>query len=156
MLGTHIVLVAMSLMHSSIRIAAPPEKVFDYVDDWRTAMNYLQRLVKWQPEDESKAHDVGAVYLVGLQAGPTRLNGKLLVTEYERPRRIGIKSLEGPRVVGGWTFTPDGEGTLVRLDADYDVPGGIAGRLVSTFIRRNGQRDLDKSVAELKRLVERS
>jgi ribosome-associated toxin RatA of RatAB toxin-antitoxin module len=144
----------MALMHSRIRISASPETVFDYVDDWRNAKIYLRRLVGWDPVDPDKAHQAGAIYRVTLQAGPTRLNGKLEVTDYERPVKISIRSLEGPRVIGGWTFTPDGDGTYVTLSADFDLPGGIAGRLVGSFVGRNGQRDLDESLRELKRRVE--
>jgi uncharacterized membrane protein len=146
----------MGLMHSRIRIDAPPEKVFDFVDDWRNATIYLRRLVGWEPVDPDKAHEAGAVYRVALQAGPTRLNGKLEVTDYERPTKISIRSLEGPRVVGGWTFAPDGDGTNVSLSAEFDLPGGIAGRLVGSFVGRNGQRDLDESLRELKRRIESS
>jgi len=91
---------------------------------------------------------------VGIQAGPTRLDGKLEVTDYVRPEKISIRSVDGPRVVGGWTFAPDGDGTRVQLRASFDLPGGIAGRLVGSFIGRNGQKDLDASVRDLKRLIE--
>lgn len=143
-------------MRSSVRIDAPPERVFAFVDDWRNAMRYLRRLVRWEPVDPDHASEVGAVYRVGLQAGPTRLDGKLEVTDYVRPRSIRIRSLDGPRVAGGWTFEPEGDGTRVLLEASYDLPGGIAGRLVGSFVSRHGQRDLDASLAELKRLLESS
>lgn len=141
-------------MQASIHIDAPPEVVFDYVDDWRTAARYLRRLVRWEPDDPNAEMGVGAVFRVGIQAGPTRLDGRLEVTEYVRPERITIRSIDGPRVDGGWRFTPDGDGTRVVLDALFDLPGGFAGRLVGSFIGRNGQKDLDASLRDLKRLVE--
>lgn len=143
-------------MRSSILIHATPEAVFDFVDDWRNAMRYLRRLVRWEPVDPEHSSEVGAVYRVGIQAGPTRLDGRLEVTDYVRPEKIHIRSVDGPRVVGGWSFRADGDGTLVVLEASYDLPGGFAGRLVGSFVSRHGQRDLDASVAELKRLVERA
>jgi uncharacterized membrane protein len=144
----------MGEMRSSTYIDAPPETVFDFVDEWRNATRYLHRLVKWEPVDHDAHMGVGTVFRVGIQAGPTRLDGKLEVTDYERPSRISIRSVDGPRVIGGWTFTPDEAGTRVMLRASFDLPGGIAGRLVGTFISRNGQRDLDESLRDLKRLVE--
>jgi len=144
----------MGEMLSSIRIDAPPEAVFDFVDDWRNATRYLHRLVKWEPVDRDAEMGVGTVFRVGIQAGPTRLDGKLEVTDYMRPEKISIRSVDGPRVVGGWTFAPDNDGTRVQLRASFDLPGGLAGRLVGTFISRNGQRDLDDSLRDLKRLVE--
>ena len=144
----------MGKMQASIRIDAPPEAVFDYVDDWRTATRYLRRLVQWQPVDRDAEMGVGTVFRVGIQAGPTRLDGRLEVTEYVRPERITIRSIDGPRVDGGWRFAPDNGGTRVVLDALFELPGGIAGRLVGSFIGRNGQKDLDASLRDLKRLVE--
>lgn len=141
-------------MTSTTHINAPPEVVFDYVDDWRNATKYLHRLVKWEPVEVGAEIGVGTVFRVGIQAGPTRLDGKLEVTEYVRPEKISIRSLEGPRVIGGWTFEPDGDGTRVRLTADFDLPGGFAGRLVGRFVGSNGQKDLDASLRDLKRQVE--
>ena len=141
-------------MQSAIHIGAPPETVFDFVDDWRNATRYLHRLVKWEPIDGDAKMGIGTVFRVGIQAGPTRLDGKLEVTDYARPEKISIRSTDGPRVVGGWTFAPDDGGTRVTLRASFDLPGGIAGRLVGSFIGRNGQKDLDASLRDLKRLVE--
>lgn len=147
-------LTAVARMRSEVHVLAPPEAVFDFVDDWRNAARYLRRLVRWEPVDLGRTSEVGAVYHVGIQAGPTRLDGRIEVTEYVRPQRISIRSKEGPGVTGGWRFSPDGAGTRVVLEAAYDLPGGIAGRLVGSFVARNGQRDLDASLRELKRLVE--
>jgi len=144
----------MGEMRSSIRVEAPPEKVFDFVDEWRNATRYLHRLVKWEPIDANAEMGLGTVFRVGIQAGPTRLDGKLEVTDYVRPEKISIRSIDGPRVVGGWTFESDGDGTRVQLRASFDLPGGIAGRLVGSFVGRNGQKDLDASLRDLKRLVE--
>jgi uncharacterized membrane protein len=142
-------------MLSSIRVDAPPEMVFDFVDDWRNATRYLRRLVRWDPVDRDAPMGVGFVFRVGIEAGPTKLDGKLEVTEYVRPEKISIRSIDGPRVIGGWTFTPAGENaTQVSLRASFDLPGGFAGRLVGSFVGRNGQKDLDLSLRDLKRLVE--
>jgi uncharacterized membrane protein len=141
-------------MHSRVRIEAPREAVFDFVNDWRNATRYLHGLVRWEPVDADAEMRVGTVFRVGIQAGPTRLAGRLEVTDYRPPERIWIRSVDGPRVVGGWTFTAAGEATDVHLQASFDLPGGIAGRLVGTFVSRNAQKDLDASLRDLKRLIE--
>lgn len=141
-------------MLSTVHIAAPPDDVFDFVDDWRQATRYLRRLVLWELVDPDGGTGVGAVFRVGIDAGGKKLNGRLEVTEYSRPSIISIRSIDGPRVIGGWTFTPERDGTRVELRASYEMPGGIAGRLVGAFISRSGQGDLDASLRELKRLVE--
>jgi uncharacterized membrane protein len=141
---------------SKTRIAAPPEAVFDYIDDWENAMKYLRRVDKWVLVDKDGGTGVGAVFKIGVQAGPTHLDGRLQVTEHERPHTIAFRSMEGPRVEGRWTLTPDGDATNVVLHAKYELPGGILGRVVASFVNRNAQSDLDSSIRELKRLVEAS
>jgi uncharacterized membrane protein len=143
-----------SEIRSSIRIAAPPEAVFDYIDDWQNAMKYLRRVDKWVLVDKDGGTGVGAQFKIGVAAGPSHLDGRLQVTEHDRPRTIAFHSMDGPRVEGRWTLTPSGDGTNVVLFASYALPGGILGRVVGSFVSRNAQNDLDASVRELKRLVE--
>ncbi|HYZ90931.1 MAG TPA: SRPBCC family protein [Actinomycetota bacterium] len=141
-------------MTARARIAAPPEAVFDFIDNWQNAMRYLKRVDKWVLTSPEGGTGPGAVFDIGVQAGPTHLDGRLKVTEHERPRTIAFRSMDGPRVEGRWTLTPDGDGTAVVLHASYELPGGIIGRVVGSFVGRNAQNDLNQSLAELKRLVE--
>jgi uncharacterized membrane protein len=147
-------LVTVSEINSRVRISAPPEAVFDFIDHWPNAMRYLRRVDRWVLVDPDGGTGEGAVFNIGVQAGPTHLDGRLRVTEHDRPRRIAFRSLEGPRVEGSWTLTPDGDVTQVVLHASYDLPGGLVGRLVGAFVSRHAQGDLDASLRELKRLVE--
>jgi uncharacterized membrane protein len=140
-------------IQSSATVAAPPEAVFDFIDHWPNAMRYLKRMVRWEPVDPNNT-GVGGVFHVGVQAGPTRLNGRLEVTEHDRPNKIAFRSLDGPRVDGSWTITPAEGGSRVVLESYYEPPGGLIGRVVASFIRQNAQNDLDSSLRELKRLIE--
>lgn len=144
----------MPQIRSQIHIDATPEQVFDFIDDWRNAMRYMKRMTRWDLVDPEGGTGVGAVFRVDVSAGPRKLGGRFQVTDHDRPHRIAFRSMEDVRVEGSWTIQPDGEGTRLVLDAFYDLPGGIAGRLVGTFLRGNAQNDLDSSVRELKRLVE--
>jgi uncharacterized membrane protein len=141
-------------IRSQIRIDATPDEVFDFIDDWRNAMRYMKRMTRWELVDPAGGTGVGAVFRVAVQAGPRKLDGRFQVTGYDRPHRIAFRSMEDVRVEGSWTIRPDGDGTALTLDASYDLPGGIAGRLVGSFLRGNAQSDLDSSVRELKRLIE--
>ena len=141
-------------MQVRVRIAASPEAVFDFIDTWQNAKRYLRRVDRWELADPEGGTGVGAVFRIGVQAGPTHLDGRLQVTEHERPHTIAFRSQDGPRFEGRWTLTPDGDGTNVHLGASYEVPGGLVGRMVGAFISRNAQNDLNASLAQLKRLVE--
>lgn len=145
----------MATMTATIRIARPPEEVFDFIDHWQNAMRYLKRVVRYDLENPEAGTGVGAEFAIAVQAGPTRLDGRIRVTEHDRPNRIAFKTIEGTRVEGSWTFKADSDGgTRVVLDSYYEPPGGLVGRMVATFIKANAQNDLDASLRELKKLVE--
>ena len=144
----------MPQIRSQTHIDATPEQVFDFIDDWRNAMRYMKRMTRWELVDPQGGTGVGATFNVNVQAGPSKLGGRFQVTGHDRPNRIAFRSMEDVRVEGSWTITPEDGGTRLVLDASYDLPGGIAGRLVGSFLRGNAQKDLDSSVRELKRLVE--
>lgn len=144
----------MSEITSRVHVSAPAEAVFDFIDHWPNAMRYLRRVDRWVLVDPEGGTGVGAMFSIGVQAGPTHLDGRLRVTEHDRPRKIAFRSMDGPRVEGSWTLTPESDGTNVVLHASYELPGGIVGRLVGAFVSRNAQSDLDASLRELKSLVE--
>lgn len=144
----------MAEIRSQAQINVPPEAVFDFIDHYPNAMRYMKRMVRYDIVDPNGGTGVGAEFLIAVQAGPTRLDGHIRVTEYERPRRIAFKTVEGTRVEGAWTITPSDGGSRLVLDSYYEPPGGLIGRVVASFIRANAQHDLDASLRELKRLVE--
>jgi uncharacterized membrane protein len=144
----------MATIRSTTRIDAPPEVVFDFIDHWQNAMRYMRRMVRYDLVDPDGGTGVGSEFKIAIEAAGTKLNGHIRVTEHDRPSRIAFKTVEGTRVEGAWTLTPEGDGTRVVLDSLYEPPGGILGRVVASFIRANAQNDLDNSLRELKRLVE--
>ena len=144
----------MAKIRSTVHIKAPPEAVFDFIDHYKNAMRYMQRMVRYDIVDPDGGTGVGSEFLISVQAGPTRLDGHIRVTTHERPNKIAFRNIEGVHVEGAWTLTPENGGTRVVLDSVYEPPGGLIGRLVASFIRANAQNDLDKSLRELKRLVE--
>ena len=144
----------MATIRSQTRIAAPPEAVFDFIDHYPNAMRYMKRMVRYDIVDPQGGTGIGARFVIAVQAGPTMLEGKIEVTEYVRPTRIAFRTIEGTTVQGSWTITPLDVGSHLVLDAYYEPPGGLIGRLVASFIKANAQSDLDASLREMKRLVE--
>lgn len=143
-------------LESSIEIDAAVEKVFDVVDDWTKTTSYMRGLVRWEPVDPKKTRGQGTRFAVTMAAGPVKVSGKIEVIHYERPKRIDFRSYEGPKLGGEWTFTGVGrKKARVDLRSTFDLPGGIAGRLVAKFVEAQGHKDLNASLADLKKLVEK-
>ena len=54
-----------------------------------------------------------------------------------------------------WVFTPEGEGTRVTATFDYEMPGGVLGKLADKMIVEGmNTENLEKSLENLKKLVE--
>lgn len=137
-----------------VHVDAPRETVFAFVDDWHQTTRYLRGLVRWEPMDPDHVQGLGTRFAAAIKAGPVTLDGKMEVTEHEPPDRIAFTSIEGPRLDGLWVFDDEDGGTRVTLTNDFELPGGTAGRVVGKFASSRGQKDLDASLAELKRLIE--
>lgn len=54
-----------------------------------------------------------------------------------------------------WRLAPEGSGTRLHVRVDYVVPGGavLGGILDKIFVERQNQKDIEQSVANLKRLL---
>ena len=95
-----------------IRIAAPPEVVFEYFID-------PAKVVRWMGEAAEVERRVGGIYRLTIDGNVT--SGR--VVELQRPRRVTFTwgwEGGGPVPPGSSTVVvhlePDGDGTLVRLN----------------------------------------
>lgn len=55
---------------------------------------------------------------------------------------------------GGWSFTPDGAGTKVVLEFDYEIEIPLLGALVHKIIHQKMEQNCDGLLAALKQMVE--
>jgi uncharacterized membrane protein len=139
----------------SAGIAAPVEAVFAYVDDHRNTTKYMKDLTKWTPAGR-KTHGKGAKFQIAMKAGPMTLSSVVEITTWTENRTIGWTSLEGFKQKGRWSFTEDGAGTESTFDMDYELPGGIAGRMLSRVAEPIVRGNIEQSVRNLKSQVEKA
>jgi uncharacterized membrane protein len=139
---------------SSQGIAAPVDAVFAYVDDYRNTTKYMKDLTKWAPAG-SLTHGKGASFQVAMKAGPITLASVVDITTWAENSTIGWSSTDGLKQKGQWSFKADGERTKATFDLDYELPGGIAGRLLSRASDPIVRGNIDQSVRNLKSQVER-
>lgn len=145
----------MGQITSSQVISAPVEAVFAYVDDYRNTTKYMKDLTEWTPAG-SLTHGAGASFRVAMKAGPITLASVVDITTWTENSSIGWRSTDGFRQAGQWSFKPDGQRTRATFDLDYELPGGIAGRLLSRAADPIVRGNIDESVRNLKALVERA
>ncbi len=135
-------------------IAAPVERVFAYVDDYRNTTKYMKDLTKWKPTGE-QTHGKGSEFDVGMRAGPTTLASVVHITTWTENRAIGWTSRSGFKQTGKWIFKPKGDDTEVTFEMEYEFGGGIAGRMLGRAAEPIVRGNLERSVATLKTNTEK-
>jgi uncharacterized membrane protein len=98
----------------------------------------------------------GAKFQVAMKAGPMTLSSVVDITTWTENRAIGWTSLEGFKQKGRWSFTEDGAGTEATFDMDYELPGGIAGRMLSRVAELIVRGNIEQSVRNLRSQVEKA
>jgi len=140
---------------STVEIDRPQAEVFAY-------LNELDRHPEWQ-EDliSSKIVSDGPVG-VGARAtdtrkvpgGPREMTYE--VTQHDPPRKSSWQGLDGPvRGAGSVSVEPIGDGSRSRVTLELDLKGHGIGLLIAPFARRQAARQVPKSQAKLKEVLER-
>ena len=139
----------MSRFTYSIRINAPPERVFDVLTD-------LQRIPEWHAgvgiKDVTGPLGVGtALTLTGTMLG-RKQEHRRTITQFERP---GLFAMEGP---GGGILArlePTADGTDLVTEERFAMPLGPVGEWATEHLfKRMAMSEIDKSLRSLKALVE--
>ncbi len=137
------------------KVGAPVEAVFAYVDDHRNTTRYMKDLTRWEPAG-TVTHGKGARFAVAMKAGPMTLSSVVDITVWTENRAIGWTSREGFKQTGKWSFASAGDGSEATFDLEYELPGGIAGRVLSRAADPIVRSNIQQSVRNLRTQVERS
>lgn len=139
-------------IHETVDV--PVEVVFGFVDDYRNTTKYMQGLTKWKPTG-STTHGKGSQFEVAMKAGPRTLGSTVEIVSWSENRVIGWRSIDGFKQKGQWSFKAKGESqTEVTFTMEYELPGGIAGRVVARATDPIVRGNLEKSARVLKQKAE--
>jgi uncharacterized protein YndB with AHSA1/START domain len=141
----------------SIAIQAPPERVYDLVmdpsrlEDWVT----IHAGLKEAPDGELRE---GSELVQSLKIAGRRFDVHWEVVEAQKPRRV-VWEGRGPvrtRAKVVYDFDSDGGGRSCSFSYtnEYSMPGGPFGRIAGGVLRRTSQRESERSLEKLKRIVE--
>ncbi len=126
----------------NVTIAAPPEKVFDVVDDtanlpevWRNLSNI--RNLKRLPNG-------GHSFQFDYTMAGVRIEGSSIDLEHARPHRIVTRTTGGIVSTLTWEFRPTSEGaeTDLVLEAEYEAPVPVIGRLAEIIVAKVNETDI--------------
>ena len=138
----------------SVFIEASPEDVFSYVSDLSKHGEWAADPLKVEPADDAEL-GVGKTYRSEVEFRGKMVTGEQVVTEYEPSRRFAFHVKDSTSEhEHGFTFTPQGEGTLMERTADGQWSFGtwlLAATIGGMMI---GKPAMKKAFAQLKDKLE--
>jgi uncharacterized protein YndB with AHSA1/START domain len=146
----------------SIEIKAPPEKVwkmfaFDRLPEWMDMMESVKYTSEVQiPKDKYR---VGATALGTPKGGPPD-NCQYEITESLENEKFTYRMWEKwlRRTLGGpvtYTLNPVDGGTKLTMVGVLEMPWGILLKVVEPLILRMGRKEFEKSLENLKNILEK-
>ncbi len=133
-------------MKNSVVIAAPVDRVFGYVADPKTMVEWLPSMMEIRDVIGTGAgQQYGWTYkYVGLL-----LTGQSTVVEHV-PNETSIHQTIGT-INSVWTFSfePHDEGTSLTLEVEYNIPIPVLGKLAERLVLRRDKRSLDFALTNI-------
>lgn len=112
---------------------APRGKVFDYLADSRNIQQWFYGVQKVEPLSEL-IRGLGSTYAITLNVGMP-ITAQIECTEFVENELIVVRTFGGPKASSRWTFADDDDGTRVRGEFDYTLPGGVAGAAMGRLVK---------------------
>lgn len=123
----------MTQVHHQAQLPFARERVFAYVNDYRSVPDWMFGLNKFDPLTEQTS-GVGSTFDASMKLGPKTLHTKIKCTEWVENEQITLESIDGFNVSMSWSFADADAGTELSVVFDYQLPGGLAGRALGAVI----------------------
>ena len=142
-------------VEGSVDVDAPPDAVYGLVMDPERLGDWVSihdRLVE-APDGEL---DEGSTLAQCLRLAGQRFTVRWRVTRDDRPRSV-VWEGRGPvktRARVSYDFAERGGGTRFSYANEYELPGGVAGRLTGRAVSGIAKRELERSLDRLKAIAE--
>ena len=139
----------------SVEIAASPETAFTYIADApERATTFIPGLNRISNVSQAQA-GVGQSWEYEFNWFGLVISGSSRCTKLERPSVYQFQTVTGNRSTWTYRFEPDGAGTRIVFNVEYEVPQSQLARFAaeSTLERMNKERAVEV-LANLKGLIE--
>ena len=141
----------MPRVERSTTINAPVEKVFTYIDDPMTQLEWLPGIMEVR---DVTGKGVGAHQRFSYKMIGIRLEGESTCTEYVPNERIVTESKGGVVSTWAWTFKPENGGTRLSVVVDYTIPIPVLGKVVEAVVLKWTEREADMAAENIKARME--
>jgi len=140
----------------SVEIDRKPDEVFAYVTDPARFAEWQDNVVRAELIDDGPVQQ-GSKLTMTRRMGKREVSMTSQLTEYDPPRSYAFRVLDGPvRARGKGRFEPLDGGERTRFTFELDFDGhGIGKLLVPLVVRRQAEKELPETHAELKKRLDR-
>ena len=140
---------------ATIEVSAPPELVWEFVDDPARYLHFMAGVTRWEVVGPQPTGP-GARYRILMRVRSAEVGGLVEVVEYNAARDMAWTSVAGVDQRGRWRLRPrEGGRTHVELRLSYGVAGaGLSGWLAERVAAPTVRDNLRRSVQQLKRQAE--
>jgi uncharacterized membrane protein len=140
-------------IEQSIGIAAPRESVWRYVSE---PERYSEFMVgsRWDPVPGEPVSGLRARFEICIEVVSIDLGGVVEVVELDPPHELAWTSITGIDHRGRWILRERNGETKVTIRLSYQAPGGILALVASRLGAPVIGRDVRRSLAALKDLVD--
>jgi carbon monoxide dehydrogenase subunit G len=130
------------------RIPAPVDAVFAFMNQPANQAALTPSLEV--SEEIGRMPNGGARARYVYKMAGMRFTGEVAAQEFVPNERI-VFAMTGD-IAGriAWHFSPEGDATIVRYAAEYEVPGSFLARLAEPLAVRYNQRELEATLANLR------
>lgn len=142
----------MATFAKSIVINTPVEKVYAYLSDPTTALEYWPTMM-----DVRNVKDLGdgkKSFDWTLKMAGLKLDGTSETVELVPNEHVTLVSKGGIESSISWIFTPVSSGTELMMRTEYKVPVPVLGRLAENLIIKQNERETDAIMTNIKALLE--
>lgn len=137
----------------TIHIDAEPKEVFELIGDPTRYPEFLAGITRWKPLSDPPV-GVGAQYRQLMKVGAVEVGGIVEVARWEEPVCIEWTAVSGVRQSGRWLLAPIDGTTELMFEIDYDIGGGIIGKLVERIASKTIARNVWASLLAARRIIE--
>lgn len=143
------------VVEKSVAVEAPVTEVFNYIDDFRNAPEWLFGITRIDAVPGRPSQGVGAQVEGTMKLG-VALHSRIECVEWERDAVIALRSVKGIVNDQRWTFTPISDDRC-RVDAyiTYELPGGPAGKAIGAAVKPFVGIAIDSTTKALMRKFDR-
>ena len=148
----------MTIIESSVLIDATVDEVTSVAYDARRMTEWYVGMTSAEPDDvyPEPGGQVDVVYQAVGTTFKLKMTAQILESRDDGSAFMQ-DTLEGSLAgVSRWSYVPEGAGTRVTAVFDYEIPGGVLGKVVDKLaVERANSENLEKSLANLKAEVEK-